>query len=210
MTNQWFRFYNTALNNPKVQKLSGDLFKTWINILCVTSQCDGIPNVTELSFYLRVTESECQIAVDELIKAGLLHAAKEGFIPHDWEEMQYKSDTSSDRTKRWRDRHKNVTVTSHVTPPDQIRSDTDQIRAIPSQVTFDKKSFVFSPSDDTHSQVVRIAPGWDRQALYSKFSEWIRHDAKELPTDPQKAFLGWVPKFTADKKRTHYQAASYT
>lgn len=205
MSNHWFRFYNAALNNPKVQKLSGDLFKAWINILCVTSQCDAIPNVTELCFYLRVTEDECHKIISELLTAGLIHEKNKGYIPHDWDEMQYKSDTSTERMKRHRDKKRDgngdVTVTA------QIRSDLDQNRSDQSDsVTNEKGSFKFNPTDDTHLQALSLAPGWDRQALYEKFSEWISTSAKELPTDPQKAFLGWVPKFIDGKNRKHYAA----
>jgi len=34
----WFRFYNDALDNPKVQLLPSDLFKTWVNLLCIASR----------------------------------------------------------------------------------------------------------------------------------------------------------------------------
>jgi len=32
---QWFRMYAEVLDDPKVQRLSGDEFKAWVNILCL-------------------------------------------------------------------------------------------------------------------------------------------------------------------------------
>jgi hypothetical protein len=48
MSARWFRFYDDALNDPKVQKLSGDLFKAWVNILCLASKHGGeLPAVND-------------------------------------------------------------------------------------------------------------------------------------------------------------------
>ena len=38
---RWFRFYNEALDDPKVQKLPPALFKSWVNLLCLTARHDG-------------------------------------------------------------------------------------------------------------------------------------------------------------------------
>ena len=129
--NQWFRLYNQTLNNPKVQTLSGDLFKAWVNILCVTSQCDG-RDVTrdDLSFHLRMSREQTDQIVNELVAANLL-VGRDEIIPYHWDERQYKSDSSADRTRLYRERKKkdsdgncDVTVTPVVTPPD-TESDTD-------------------------------------------------------------------------------------
>ena len=31
----WFRFYHGALHDPKVQSLRPELFKFWVNLLCL-------------------------------------------------------------------------------------------------------------------------------------------------------------------------------
>ena len=130
--NQWFRLYNEALNNPKVQRLSGDHFKAWINILCVTSQCDG-RDVTrdDLSFHLRMSHSEIDVIVDVLVDANLL-VDNVDVMPYNWDERQYKSDSSAERTRVYREKKKqksdgkrDVTVTPVVTPP-ETETDTEQ------------------------------------------------------------------------------------
>lgn len=122
---QWFRFYNRTLNNPKAQRLSGELFKHWVNLLCVTSQCDGRIVTCDISYHLRVTDDVAVQVMDALVKSDLMVRHDDHFVPKDWDEMQYKSDTSAERTRRYRDKKKTVTrdVTDAVTVTDP---DTEQ------------------------------------------------------------------------------------
>ena len=51
-------------------------------------------------------------------------------------------------------------------------------------------------SEDALNQVRAIAPGWDRQALLKKFTDWPgSKDAQHI----DRAFLGWVKSFTKGK-----------
>lgn len=137
MKNQWFRFYNDALNNPKVQKLSPVLFKTWVNLLCVACDCDGIlPSIEDVAFSLRLDIKTLNKHLKELMLCGLIDETEQGLQPHNWDDRQFKSDTSKERTKKYRERLKtrkgdaisdNV-VTSHVTPQEQSRTDTEEER----------------------------------------------------------------------------------
>jgi DNA-binding MarR family transcriptional regulator len=129
ITMKWFRFYQEVLNDPKVQSLDCELFKFWVNILCVTSHCDGmLPSHDEIAFYLRVTRDYVDRHMKQLKDRGLIDTGKET-KPHNWDKRQYKSDTSAERTKKYRERKKqqcdvtqNVTNKVTVTPPE---SDTD-------------------------------------------------------------------------------------
>lgn len=116
---KWFRFFNEALDDPKVQKLSGDDFKFWINILCLASRNNGIlPSINDISFSLRVTENETQEKINCLINLGLIDKKEKGLTPHGWKKRQYKSDTSTERVKRFRNGKKHVSETANETPPD--------------------------------------------------------------------------------------------
>lgn len=122
MSNQWFRLYSEVLNDPKVQRLSGDLFKTWINILCVACNNNGtLPDLEDVSFALRMPLHETKTAFQELEKYALLVTDGETFQIYNWEKRQYKSDSSTERVKRHRKQKRNVTVT----PPEQIQNRTD-------------------------------------------------------------------------------------
>jgi Plasmid encoded RepA protein len=43
-----------------------------------------------------------------------------------------------------------------------------------------------------------IAPGWDKYFLEAQYKNWVK-TLNELPRHPERAFLGWVKKFTKVK-----------
>ena len=123
---RWFRLYDDVLNDPKVQRLSGESFKFWINMLCIASKNGGVlPGIEDMAFALRVSNDVCTSLIDELKTCGLIDGGKR-LVPHGWEKRQYKSDTSTDRVKRFRERSRNVTETVSETAPDtDTETDTE-------------------------------------------------------------------------------------
>ena len=124
---RWFRFYGEALHDPKVQSLDPDLFKIWVNCLCVASQHEGkLPEISDLAFALRMTEGDTISAVTALVRHGLCdsvgnqHAAK--YKMHGWDKRQYKSDSSAARVREHRKRKCNVTET-----PPETDTETEEI-----------------------------------------------------------------------------------
>jgi len=123
---QWFRFHHEALDDPKVQKLEPVLFKHWVNLLCIACRNDGkFPSHADMAFALRIDEIGLESVLDRLLIAGLIGVHKGGangsyIAPNGWDKRQYKSDTSNERVKRYRQRYRNDTVT----PPD-TETDTE-------------------------------------------------------------------------------------
>ncbi|MEJ7933511.1 hypothetical protein WG907_04465 [Sphingobium sp. AN558] len=116
---QWFRMYAEVLDDPKVQRLSGDDFKGWVNILCLTAKDDGIlPPVADIGFALRLDPKKAEKLVSRLVTAGLLAETETGLKPHKWDSRQYKSDVSTDRVKRFRQRSKKQPETDAETAPE--------------------------------------------------------------------------------------------
>jgi len=129
--NTWFRLYNEVVFDPKVQRLSPKMFKLWINFLCLTSKSDGIlPKVSDLSFNLHLTEAKILAAITHLTSRGLIDTTDKGLMPHGWDKRQFKSDGSTERVKRFREKAGNVSETLHetVSKQDQTRTDTEQIQ----------------------------------------------------------------------------------
>lgn len=115
---RWFRLYDDVLNDPKVQRLDGELFKFWINVLCIASKHGGVlPSVEDMAFEIRVSHDVCSSLIDELKSCGLIDGNKR-LTPHGWGKRQFKSDTSTDRVKRFRERSRNATETVSETAPD--------------------------------------------------------------------------------------------
>lgn len=119
----WFRFYGDALNDPKIIKLSDQLYRAWSGLLCIASKNNGVlPPVEDIAIMLRVTVSHAEEMVSELIARELIDKDKRGTMtPHNWRKRQYKSDVSTARVKQFRKRFRNVAET----PPEQSRTETD-------------------------------------------------------------------------------------
>lgn len=125
---RWFRFYSEVVNDPKVQKLPCEDFRAWVNLLCLASENDGrLPSIEDIAFALRMTTDGAATVVGRLANGGLIDRMSGGadgyhYAPHGWDKRQYKSDTSTERVKRFRER----SVTVSETPPEtDTESDTE-------------------------------------------------------------------------------------
>lgn len=129
---RWFRYYEGALDDPKVQTLPAHDFKGWVNMLCVASRNDGVlPDIPALAFSLRMDIDACRTLVERLINGGLIDRKNGGvngahYAPHGWDKRQYKSDTSTARVKRFRERSETVTETP---PETDTEADTEREEA---------------------------------------------------------------------------------
>lgn len=127
---KWFRFYSETVHDPKVQQLAPELFKTWVNLLCIASQQGGNLGGDEkaLAFVLRMDQKKMSKHIQALKDAGLLDGDGD-MRPHNWDGRQYESDNAAIRMKRHRQRKRDVTrdvtVTSNVRKSDVPDTDTD-------------------------------------------------------------------------------------
>jgi hypothetical protein len=133
----WFRLYTELLNDPKAQRLSGEQFKGWINILCLAKENGGlIPPIGDIAFKLRMSEEDANCLVEELVRRELLDSDGKNMTPHNWHKRQFESDLSTERVKRFR----NVSETSPETEadtetePEQSRAETEASRVKPRSV----------------------------------------------------------------------------
>lgn len=167
---RWFRIYDEALDDHKVQSISPELFRTWFNLLCVASREDGVlPSVEKLAFALRVSVHDMQSRLDELVLLGLMDIREDRKIePHNWQKRQWKSDDSKERVRKHREakRHCNGDVTVTVTPPESYtETDTEPNGLLSSQSRArgkDLKGFkaVFEKTKDKgEERIVRRAEG---------------------------------------------------
>jgi hypothetical protein len=124
--NRWFRFYNDAINDPKLLRLSHREHRLWIGLLCIASKDDGeLPSVNDMAIMLRTSPGALTAVIKTLIAAKLIDNDGGKLKPHNWDKRQYKSDavdpTAANRMSRYRERQRNdrnATVTV-------IRPDTD-------------------------------------------------------------------------------------
>ena len=141
----WFRMYVEVLDDPKAQRLSPQLFKTWINLLCLASRNGGLlPSADDISFHLRLSVTDAQQQIDDLILAGLVDIRPDGRCePHNWSARQFASDSSTERVRKHREAKQGVTrnvagngegnVSSAVTetPPDSDSETESEVQLTP-------------------------------------------------------------------------------
>ena len=131
---RWFRFYDDALTDRKVQGLPPHLFKHWVNCLCVASKNDGdLGTIDDLAKNLCTSGmwlARGRAVVTRLLERGLLERCGDHITPHNWHHRQYKSDQSTQRVKAWRKRFSNVSGTLQIVPSGDKRnvSETAQNR----------------------------------------------------------------------------------
>lgn len=101
----WFRFYHEALNDPKVQRLPGDEFKAWVNLLCLASQQaerGSLPTVEDCAFSLRCDVLAMADVMQRLANMGLLEREPGGYSIHNWDGRQRVSDDVTKRVQKHR------------------------------------------------------------------------------------------------------------
>ncbi len=110
MSGLWFRVYDEALDDPRLQRLPASLLRTWFNVLCATSRNGGtLPDLSELAFMLRTRPGALSRRLDALKAAGLILEETDGALrPVEWEKRQFveraADPTAAERMRRFRER----------------------------------------------------------------------------------------------------------
>jgi len=119
---RWFRSYADTHRSPKIARLSDRDFRLWHQLLCIASENEGIiPSAEDLKSLLRMRLDHCSAALKRFQDGGLLDELGCGYAPHNWSKRQFKSDTSTERVRKFRGQC-NVSRNVSETPPD---TDTD-------------------------------------------------------------------------------------
>ena len=111
----WFRIYDEALDDPRLQRLPASLFRAWFNVLCAASRNGGtLPPISELAFMLRTRPGALSRRLEALKAAGLIEEIDGALLrPVEWERRQFVRQDAQDgaepmspaeRTRRWRER----------------------------------------------------------------------------------------------------------
>lgn len=126
MANPWFRLYSEAVDDEKLRLLAFEDRWHFIALLCCKNNgiLDTEPGLMrrKIAVKLGLDLRELGEVARRLAEVGLID--EESMQPIKWNDRQFKSDTSAERTKAYRDRmkrHCDVTVTAQET-----ESDTEQ------------------------------------------------------------------------------------
>ena len=122
MSGLWFRVYDEALDDPRLQRLPASLFRAWFNLLCAASRNGGLfPDLPTLAFMLRTRPGALCRRLEALRAAGLVEEVGGELRPVEWEKRQFversADPTAAERMRRFRERAaaRNGAVTPAVT-----------------------------------------------------------------------------------------------
>jgi hypothetical protein len=120
----WWRFYNTAPDHPKILRLNDAQFRAWTIMNSLASKMGGeVPDDFNLiAQALRKPVGKARDLLQALLSVDLWEKTETGFRPHNWHEKQFKSDVSTTRVKRFRERKRNVSETHQSTETDATLS----------------------------------------------------------------------------------------
>src|ERR1700678_1954546 len=100
MPNPWFRFYSEFEDDPKVLMMSEAMQLRLVKVFC--SRCKEVSLTDkQRAFKWHISLEELAATKAVFIEEGLID---EDWIPINWNKRQYISDSSTDRTRRHRER----------------------------------------------------------------------------------------------------------
>ncbi len=218
----WFRLQNTIIDHPKISRLSDSVFRFWVEVLCIASRYEG--EIKEISFHLRMRPKRAQVLLDELIKNGLVDCIENRYYPHDWKDWQFKSDLSTERVRRFREKqkfpvsetqnetlHGNATETFHVT--DEKRSTRVSCNGPELYIEKEIEIETKTKENTTHNAAKKTAAKNGAFILpedvpAEPWDEWmkIRKAKKATNTDYAKTLL--VKKLRNVSEKTHHSIAA--
>jgi hypothetical protein len=191
----WFRFYVEAFGDRKLRRLKPE--HRWLFAACLGAARQSVEpgrllvgddpmDVADLADFAGMTERSVQTGVSAFRAAGLVVEHDDGgwFVPA-FLRRQYESDSSADRTAKWR--RSDSDVTADVTPPETETEDRDkegQERlsvASPGREHFDAFWSVY-PRKEKKGEAIKAWPGAVKKATV----ELIVSGAERYRDDPNR------------------------
>jgi hypothetical protein len=135
MANSWFRLYAEFAHDAKVQMMSECDQRRLVMLFCIRCNGDVTLQDEEVAFQLRISNEEWQVTKASFVSRGFINSDNEVL---NWDKRQFLSDSSAERVARHRANKKqerNVTVTPSDTEQIQNRTDTEQKKKKPTQLS---------------------------------------------------------------------------
>ncbi len=107
MSMPWLRLWDRTLDLSKAQKLDGETFKGWMNLLMLANRQNSrgkLPCQDEIAFSLRTDHASVRTLISNLLAAKLVDKKGQDLYMHDWEAWQPNEKTNADRAREWRER----------------------------------------------------------------------------------------------------------
>ncbi|RBO91053.1 hypothetical protein [Pseudochrobactrum asaccharolyticum] len=136
---QWFRLYHRVIDDEKIRLLAFEDRWHFVALMCL--KADGLLDDEESSLKQRKIAVKLGVQARELdeIKRRLFEVGlvDENMSPMAWDELQYRSDSSTDRVRKYREktkRNRNETSCNVTVTPQDTDTDTDITSSLRSEV----------------------------------------------------------------------------
>jgi hypothetical protein len=152
---KWFKMYTNLHRNVKVQSLTGDVCKTWLNLLSIYGEEEKLPSTQQVLYETRMDAGTYQEHLNTLLECGLFESNEQGQImPHDWDQHNPKI-LSTERVQKHRatkqvKRMKQMKHVSPVSVPENSASDSATENV--SRVSLENKHFLGDFQKNTELQ----------------------------------------------------------
>ena len=141
---RWLRLWTDVIDDPKLLLLAPD--DRWYYIALLACKRTGLldepdsPDTRDrkVALRLRVDHRERDELRRRLMEVRLIDA---DWQPCGWENRQFSSDSSAERTRQWRERHRDVTVTPQNRDRAETDTETEQKEELGAPAGLDGKSF---------------------------------------------------------------------
>jgi hypothetical protein len=126
MVNPWFRLYSEFAHDPKVQIMPEHMQRRLIMLMCLRC-CNVLATLhdSEIAFHLRITAPELAETKALFIERGFIEIIEDGWHVSNWDKRQFVSDSSTCRSKKSRQRSRNVAVAQVQQEKGVLDTDTD-------------------------------------------------------------------------------------
>lgn len=195
MANPWFRLYSRIITDPKIEFLSFEDQRHFVWVLCLKNEgfLDEDFEIPEMRERMIARKLGVQGEAFESVKQRLLEMKliSDDWQPISWDELQFKSDSSKERTRKYRERlKKNKSVTERdVTVTAQ---DTEQIQNRTEIGQPEHRSKLYPPEDFYPNDIIKKQiskfRNLDLEAILDKFKSIEFQE----PTSWDKRFYSFV------------------
>lgn len=125
MTMQWFRLYHRIVDDEKLRLLAFEDRWHFVALCCLKGE--GLLDTPDDSLRARKIAVKLGVQVRELEEIGRrlqeVGLVDETLSPVSWDELQYRSDSSAERVKRYREARKSRGLQAQWQPSKQLRND---------------------------------------------------------------------------------------
>ncbi len=203
MSMPWLRLWDRTLDLSKAQKLDGETFKGWMNLLMLANRQNSrgkLPSQDEIAFSLRTDHATVRTLISSLLSAKLVDKRGQDLYMHDWEAWQPNEKTNAERAREWRNRQNGQAHDERSLERTDERLDERTLSAprAPEQNRTEEEQIKTPPNPRKRGKAAPVEfqePAWLPEPEWSEFKAMRRVHPKVKCPETMKAIIRELEKF---------------